>query len=78
MNNIKIMSTYFNIFRIKVKSNPFSYWEIQPEYNFTLDFCSNELFYRLKNLGTNMYLCANNQNVNIYYIQIKLTNDYSD
>ena len=46
--------------RIKIKSNPFSFWEVQPEYDFTDDYAKNENFYRFKNLGTNMYLCADN------------------
>jgi hypothetical protein len=64
-------------YEVKIKSNPFSFWEVQPQYDFTEDLSKVNEFYRFKNLGTNMYLCALNQQ-SLKGNQIFLTDDYSN
>ena len=58
--NPKKISSHIFLFRIKIKSNPFSFWEIQPQSDFTKDLSIKLAFYRFKNLGTNLYLCTEN------------------
>ena len=57
MKKLNIMSNFL-ISRIKYKSNPFSFWEIQPEQDFSNNYARDTNYFRFKNVGTNMYLCA--------------------